>query len=791
MNDMALPGADALPPEAALPSVAQIAQLSRLDFRQPYTGYSVALEGDVLWADIDQGKIVLRDASGASELELDLGGQPVQAGRRVRLAGSGPIARSGAGFRIGVKGPVVDNNGVHPMIEKSGAVYLRRGLNPVRLDWFNGVEKLGLEVEFEGPGLSRRKIPGSSLVLPPADRIGGRTNGLAYRCFEGDWLELPDFNLLTPIKTGAADGFDLGVKTREEHAGLQFAGFIEVQRDGLYIFHLRSDDGSILWVGEPSMKLDIIGPSGFPKPQRIEIGQRLAEGFWAEVEGKVNWARQRPGGWQMELQNGGNRLRVEATESDDRSVATLSNRWIRVEGFVQGARTVDGQTIAQVLLTSGGQKIETIPEPFQLEASGGGGSASGNLPLLTNAVDVHRLKREEAQRGYRVQIRGVVTCVLPEHQAFTLQDATRGLYVAGLAVNRAFPPRTGEYLVVEGVTDPSLFAPIVNAERVSTLGAGQLPEPVNATWDQLLNGSLDAQYVEIQGIATETHAGGMTLLTREGSIMIELRLAAGGRADLVHYDNALVRVRGCLFASWNYITHQVGMGPLRVYDAVVAVDRPAPADLFSIPVKAASDLLLFDPQGGVFQRVKVAGQIVHVRGAEYFMMDGTNGLRFFMNRPDKLEPGDRVEVVGFPRLSGGAAPVLREAIARKTGREPLPTPCRPPPDDLVRADYDSRWVRVDGLLLSLRKTRSDLVLEMRQGSRTFVARLETPREPALSPPIGSRLELTGVYAAQGGNRAAGQDIASFELLLHSPAGIRVLARPSCGRCGGCWSWWAP
>ncbi|MBI4325155.1 MAG: hypothetical protein HY674_07805, partial [Chloroflexi bacterium] len=77
---------------------------------------------------------------------------------------------------------------------------------------------------------------------------------------------------------------------------------------------------------------------------------------------------------------------------------------------------------------------------------------------------------------------------------------------------------------IEGLTDPGLFAPMVNARRVSSLGAGHLPEPVHPTWDQLLNGSLDAQYVEIQGIVTAVHADGVTLLTRGGVIKAELRV---------------------------------------------------------------------------------------------------------------------------------------------------------------------------------------------------------------------------------------------------------------------------
>ena len=90
---------------------------------------------------------------------------------------------------------------------------------------------------------------------------------------------------------------------------------------------------------------------------------------------------------------------------------------------------------------------------------------AAGLPLLVSASEIHRLKREEAQRGYPVKIRGVITSVLPEHQAFTIQDSTRGIYVIDFSESRSDSPRIGEFLEVEGVTDPGLFAPVVNARR--------------------------------------------------------------------------------------------------------------------------------------------------------------------------------------------------------------------------------------------------------------------------------------------------------------------------------------
>jgi signal transduction histidine kinase len=51
------------------------------------------------------------------------------------------------------------------------------------------------------------------------------------------------------------------------------------------------------------------------------------------------------------------------------------------------------------------------------------------------------------------------------------------------------------------------------------------------------------------------------------------------------------------------------------------------------------------------------------------------------------------------------------------------------------------------------------------------------RTKEIDLPLGSRLELTGVYAGSGGNRTTGMEVANFELLLNSAADIRVLLRP--------------
>jgi len=742
------------------------------------THYQVQLEADVWWADPAANRLVLHDDTGTSEVEVDLQGQPVESGQRIRVAGHGTLAKTANGFRLGVIGPVVDNDGVHSMIEHSGSVYLTTGTQPLRVDWFNGTYDYGLKVEYQGPNLPRETIPASALFhLESRDGTSTRVPGLNYSVYDVSEESLPDFRTLPAIQSGVVTGFDLSILPHKEHVGVEFNGFLGVPRTGVYIFTTTSDDGSKLFIGGPSMTVEVIGNCATPEPQPLELGRtvRAGEDFqWVRVEGTVDFVSKQDHGLKLDLSSGSGRISVELPSGNGLWPEQLTGRRLRAIGVCQNALTTDGLRIANTLLVPGPRQIELIPGESRAFSSDNTNSAA--LPVLTTAAEVHELKREEAQRGYPVKLRGVVASVLPEHQAFTIQDTTRGIYVQDVSQSRSFLPQLGESLEINGTSDAGLFAPVVNAQSIKSLGAGRLPEPVRPTWDQLLNGSLDGQYVELQGIIADVNATNVVLLTGEGRINLELRVSGLKQKSLARYEDALVRIRGCLLANWDYVTHQVTVGDLRIYDAELSVDQPAPADLFAIPQKSVSDLLLFDPEASGLQRVKVSGQIVHCSGVEGYLTDGHGALRFITKRPMDLRAGDLAEVVGFPELSG-TAPVLREALVRQTGHAAL-SPAKPlAAGDLARADNDATRVKIQGVLVSVRETPPEEILEIQNGVRTFATRLANTNGFAGSLTLGSRLELTGVYSSLGANRAAGQDVAGFELLLNSPADVQVLARP--------------
>jgi len=546
--------------------------------------------------------------------------------------------------------------------------------------------------------------------------------------------------------------------------------------------------GSMVAGGASPTRLEVIGREALPDLRWIAIGQPLTPGDedpWAEVEGEVTQVSEQPDGLHLELSAMGEHMRVEVGDVSGLSPTSLLNRRIRALGFCQSAFTTTGEKVPGVLLVPSRKEIEFIENPLNRNANGDTNANNGAFPLLTTAAAVNQMKREEAERGFPVKIQGVIISVVSNRPAFIVQDATRAVYVVIDSPTISELPQVGTYLEVEGKTDKGSFAPIVRARQVNVLGLGSMPEPIQPTWDQLMNGSLDDQLVEIGGIVEESvlHPAGypnswskMTLRTPSGTLWVDLWLVGTNFENLKYYEDAVIRLRGCLFVAWNVAANQLELGHIRLRVDSIMVDQPALTDEFSAPTKRGAELTLFDPQASAFQRVKVSGQILHMKGRDFFMMDDTNGVRFTLRRPVELHTGDQVEVVGYPELSG-AAPLLRRAVARKTGHASLPKPKNLSPDDLPSAIYDSTRVRIEGWLVSSRATPTNQVLEIQAGSWRFLARANVKKISLPLPRIGSRLALIGVYVAQGGNRALGDDAAPFDLLVHSPADIEVLSQP--------------
>ncbi len=840
--------------------ISNVVELCRLaDSNQRFVA-SIHMEGVVWWSSDAEGSVILQDDTGAAQLELELSCQMPRQGKRLSLQGACTVEKTTDAIKLaGV--PVVENDGFHVATEQSGRVYLKAGRYPVRVDWFNRTGQYELEVFYEGPGLPRQKIPDSALYrvrFDPADGVTNFVHGLNYRCCEGAWWNLlPNLCHLAAVRTGVVNNFNLDVMSRNEQVGLEFTGFIQVNKDGLYTFYTRSDDGSRLFIGDPTLQVKTIGRAALTEPEPVSGGLPLAiqgEYSWSEIEGTVSSVSRLQGTLEIELITDSGPARLMVAEDSDNSFTLLPQNRIHAVGVCRWVRSLDGRIVPAEFFVQDWKDINqsyitpdlwamyplmtvsnlvTMPrqsgtqpvvhlrgrivsagsgQPAYLEDDSGrillensgpdysagrvsevlgrfavestnpvlrccffrrireGPGNQGALPILTTAEQVNQLSRDELNQGYPVKLHGVITSVL-EGDAVVLQDTTRGIYVA---LGKPLPLLVGDYCELEGVAASGEFSPYILASRMEKLGPGTLPNPVHPAWDQLLDGSMHCQYVELEGVVTAINRDTITLLTDGGRIHVQLSSMAPGvpKADV----NALLQIRGCLFADWDAQAHRLQIGNIRIEQQWMNVVQPALIDPFDIPTKHVGDLLQFNPHAGALQRVKVSGQITYVGDEECFLVDGDKGLRFIPAGKLNTHVCDLVEVVGFPDLSG-PSPVLREALVRRLGLAELPKPYRLKADDLLRDEYDSTLVQVEGVLLGVSSQSDGSVLEMQCGLRRFTAVVKD--EAGLDRPltVGSRLELTGVYAGQGGNRVLGRPIDSFQLLLNSGFDIRVLARP--------------
>lgn len=744
---------------------------------------SFRLEGVVCAAVLERKLMVLQDESGAALFEVPALPEQVRVGDLVAVVGENcALTRNRWRLQLGTA-PVVDNDGSHPAVLKSGSVFLSAGRQPIQLDWFNSTAATALNVEYEGPGVSRQRIPDSVLWWKADGPDSAFQQGIQFAGFAGEgWIALPDFSRLKAAERGVAQNFDPSRRPQAESAALRFTGFIEIAQPGVHTFHLETDDGSRLYVGDPAAACKIVplGRAGVVETKSVaEILAEASGSQWTALEGRVVFAGQNEQGLELELAVGFERVAAVILSGESLRAAALLQQRVRMRGVGETLFEV-GRKAGVRLVVPGAEQVTILPPAEET------GESATNA-LLTAASQVQRLKPESAREKLRVRIKGVVTQASP--QTLVLQDPTGGVFVHYSAGDWTEQPRVGERWEIEGTTDPGDFSPVIRAAAGKFLGGDALPQPVRPTWEQLLNGSLDAQYVELQGVVTAVSNAGLTLLTPDGKLKVavdELRWSYvdGRELFVARHDSAafaerqrvyldsVVRIRGCLVAVWNEQTRQAKAGEIRVVAAVVAIEEPRPADPFALAPRSTADLLRFDPRASALQRTKLAGQVIHARPPEYFLLDGRNGCRVLARAPAKLAVGDQIEAVGFPRLSD-AAPALLEAEVRTTGAGVLPPAVRVDGAALLDREHDATLVQVEATLQRDSAQQDERVFELHAGQCHFIARLKSGGKPWKPLLPGSRLQLTGVRAGVTEERGGGT-LAPFELLLNNPGAIVVL-----------------
>ena len=189
------------------------------------------------------GVVILQDST-ATELFQFSGGLPgLLPGDKVGINRRNCwLRRRDMGVQISAP-PTVDNNGIHSKSTARGGIGLEKGRHSITIEWFNRTHPPGLEVKWQPPGSEFGDLPAATLFCLVPDR-SGITNiqqGLLAEDYEGDWEEVPNFDLLESVNMAVVTNYDF--RSREEMVGARYRGFFEIAGDGFYGFGTRFGRG--------------------------------------------------------------------------------------------------------------------------------------------------------------------------------------------------------------------------------------------------------------------------------------------------------------------------------------------------------------------------------------------------------------------------------------------------------------------------------------------------------------------------------------------------------------------
>ena len=399
------------------------------------------------------------------------------------------------------------------------------------------------------------------------------------------------------------------------------------------------------------------------------------------------------------------------------------------------------------------------------------------LPLLTRAEQVRQLSADQAERGYPVRLRGVVTYFDAQSPDLFIQDSTAGIWV-DLGDTR-ISLQSGQLVEVEGVSSGGDFAPQISKPRIRVLGEGQLPAARRVSSERVASGAEDSQWVAVEGIVHSAKVDKASLwlglVVGGGRLMVQIP-DFHGRAPSRLVD-AKVRVQGACGATFNQRGQLTGVLLHVPSLAQVEIEEESPADPFAIPLRPIGNLMKFSPEGASGHRQRVQGVVTfQLSGHSLFIKDDTQGLYVRTEQETSVQPGDRVEVVGFPSTAD-YTPVLVDAIFRPLGKGPEPVPADVSAEELLRGNRDADLIRLEARLQGQEQRPGERVLILQSGNLVFEAETFDSGPGQRWPGLlnGSRVQLTGVCSVKVDEFKVPQ---AFRLLLRSRRDLVVLERPS-------------
>ncbi len=396
--------------------------------------------------------------------------------------------------------------------------------------------------------------------------------------------------------------------------------------------------------------------------------------------------------------------------------------------------------------------------------------------VLTTISEIRRLAKSDADRGFPVLVRGVITFidVDPNHFYFFVKDGTGGIYV-NLRRWEIKGLKTGDRVTVTGHTASGSFAPIISGGEIHLNGGTETLQPTPYPVIEVLAGRSDGDWLALRGIVhTVGQNSSRAQLVFEWNGVQITALFGPGVVLPSNLIDATVELQGVSGSNSNLRGQFTGMRLFVPSLSYLRIVKPSPSDA-DIPLKNNESLGTFTADAQWGHREKIKGRITYTTpSGPTFVHDQTGDVRID-GAPDRrdLRVGDEVEVLGFP-VQDNIGSVMKDAHFLLLGRNSSRIePYRATVEALKDHGLEGSLVQVEAILTERFSSEGGEKLVMRSGPTVFNARVIAGRAPEAAN--GSTLRLTGICRLTSNEDNPGL-ATGFDLLLLGGASVKVVQK---------------
>jgi signal transduction histidine kinase len=392
---------------------------------------------------------------------------------------------------------------------------------------------------------------------------------------------------------------------------------------------------------------------------------------------------------------------------------------------------------------------------------------------LSTIAAVRALTPEQAKGHLPVHIHPVVTFFNAVSGDLFLHDETGGIWMSWKPSDPV--PVPGQELDLYASTSFS-FAIDIERAHWTVARRGALPTAKRVSYEQMSSTAEDSRWVEVEGIVRQ--AAYLNRIPTERLLWMDLAMPGGHVDVLIPWDGGTsvppglvdrkVAVRGVCGAGTNSKNQLVSvvlfvpeLGQIRTLEA------PDPQSFAGAPLPIGS-LQKFgfrNPQG---HRVKLAGTVTALlRGRGFYLRDDSDSIYVATRQNLSIEPGDRVEALGFVKLEPPRI-LLEDAFFRKTAGGGTLRPVALTPAKVMSGIYDSDLVSLEGRVAGQSNLPRQQTIMLQSDRTIFPVVYVGLRSPSRLPANGSLVRVSGICVNEAND--LGQ-ITGFRILVEDERSV--------------------